>query len=169
MKYSQYSNRTSLNSVLTAHLDSLGLSPPFLLRLMVGCFWKALSFWSAILTSAIVVLHERPCIQHRWQRLTQENAVSHSRIHFMELNKAERRGWLLPSWGEPVILYLRGMNLELWVAPIPGLPCFTWEHICGRVRWHENHLQWQQKTCIWGYHVVTPNTSHLIIGSLPKI
>ena len=28
----------------SAHLASLVLSPPFLLRLMVGCFWKALSF-----------------------------------------------------------------------------------------------------------------------------
>ena len=26
---------------------------------------------------------------------------------------------------EAKTLYFRGMNRELWVAPIPGLPCFT--------------------------------------------
>ena len=48
------------------------------------------------------------------------------RIHFCSSKKAERRGWLLgESLWLILIVYLRGMNLELWVAPIPGLPCFT--------------------------------------------
>ena len=67
--------------------------------------------------SAIVVLHERPLISTcDSARLCHDAGI---------YNRAMQREGISFFIGEAKILYLRGMNRELWVAPIPGLPCFT--------------------------------------------
>ena len=67
--------------------------------------------------SAIVVLHDRPLISTcDSARLCHDAGI---------YNRAMQREGISFFIGEAKILYLRGMNRELWVAPIPGLPCFT--------------------------------------------
>lgn len=47
---------------------------------------------------------------HRWSRKELYFFVGVTFIKFMT---------------DTVLFYFSGMNLELWVAPIPGRPCFT--------------------------------------------
>ena len=63
--------------------------------------------------SAIVVLHERP-----WLSTCDSTTLC---CDTERQGNAERRNFIRVA----NFLYLRGMNRELWVAPIPGLPCFT--------------------------------------------
>ena len=54
---------------------------------------------------------------------TRKCCYTGERIHFCSSKKQREGAGFLEKAN---IVYLRGMNLELWVAPIPGLPCFTW-------------------------------------------